>query len=240
MWKGSMMRTSWKSPLGLPAVLVAAALSACGSSEASPVSTTAAPTTAPAPLTAAELVLRADGIGPVSFGSSADEAIAVFTDALGTPALDTSTAYPTESMPGQFATADGDYDFSYPQGRRVCFDNEWCATFGGSTADSLAFVGWSLRAGDPPTLSTADGVTIGSRWADFQQVMTVDEESFGLCRNESLGQTADMLVRVEYRFDAADATADPEDPWPATIDPSKVAVLRLDAGEAEQYTSQDC
>jgi len=164
----------------------------------------------------------------------------VFASALGTPNIDTSTAYPTEPMPGQFETAAGDYIFSHPFSRTVCFDDGWCATFGGSTADSLAFVGWSLHGGEPPTLSTSDGVTIGSRWADFQQVMTVDQEAFGLCRDESLGRTANMMVRVEYFFDATDAAADPEDPWPDTIDPSKVAVIALDAGEDVQYAYQDC
>lgn len=199
--------------------------------------TTGVASTTTAPLTAADLVLRADGIGPLVFGAPLDASLAVFSGVLGAPIVDESTDYPNQPTPGQYESVEGDYGFAHPFERLVCFDNGLCATFGGEAVGRLAFVGWELVAGNPPPLLTAAGVTIGSRWADFLGVMKVEQ---GGCYSTGYGQTAGVSMvlqssgEVFMGFDEAGnyVAGDP--------DPADVTVTGLSAGNLRIFLFGDC
>jgi hypothetical protein len=199
--------------------------------------TEAAVTTTSPPLTAADLVIRADGIGPLVFGAPAEVSIAVFTGVLGAPIVDESTSYPNEPTPGQFESVEGDFGFSHPFERLVCYNNGLCATFGGAAADRLAFVGWELVAGNPPPLLTTAGVTIGSRWADFTGVMTVAK---GGCYTTGYGQTAGVNMVLESSGEWFDKVDDAGNHSAGDPDPADVTVTGLNAGNLRIFLYGDC
>jgi len=250
------MRSSSVLRLGTPVLLAVLTLAACSDATtpetlptnpatSSPESTTTEPTTTTAPTTttttpplaAADLVLRADGIGPLTFGAQAEESIAVLTGALGAPRSDESTSYPNVGIyEGSFATADN-YAFTNPFGRRVCYLDGWCASFGGAAADRLAFVGWELSGENPPPLSTAAGVTIGSRWADFTSEITVND---GGCYSVGYGQSDGISVVLRstgewfYKVDEAGNVSD------GNPDPADVTVTAMHAGSSPEEQGLDC
>lgn len=199
--------------------------------------TEAATTTTAPPLTAADLVVRADGIGPLVFGAPAEVSIAVFNGVLGAPIVDESTTYPNQPTPGQFESVEGDYGFAHPFERLVCYDNGLCATFGGAAADRLAFVGWELVAGNPPPLLTAAGVTVGSRWADFTGVMTVEK---GGCYSTGYGQTAGVNMVLESSGEWFDKVDDAGNHSAGNPDPADVTVVGLNAGNLRIFLFGDC
>lgn len=229
----------------LPGVFAATLLVACSGTSDTSASPTEPPATSPA--TAADLVLRADGIGPLTFGDPADASIATLTGALGDPSSDTSTTYSTPSG-GYFESADGSTFFIQPAGREVCFSApQLCAFFGGSSADDLTFVGWLVGGegvADPEApsvrLSTADGVTVGSTLAELAAVMSIDETG---CYAYGYGNTADMFIR--YIATTGEFIA------PSFIDPAStevfespspevIAVERLSSGERPYANGGDC
>ena len=169
------------------------------------VTTTVAVTIAGPTLTAADLVLSAAGIGPLMFGDAGDSTIAALASALGTPTEDTTHEYTISCSSSDacngytdgYTDEDGFLTFGYPIGRSVCFGNGLCAIFGGSTSDELPFVGWSLsrlrEVGDnSPGLLTATGMTLGSVWADFEDVMSV----WGGCYVTAYGETSGVQLQL--------------------------------------------
>jgi hypothetical protein len=233
-----------------PVLLVALFIAGCGDRGSSAPSATnggaTTPSTGPAAastttaLTPADLVLRVDGIGPLAFGTPAADVVGRFGDVLGPATSDESVAYPNEPMPGQFESADGSTGFSHPHERTVCFANGLCTTFGGSTPEQLAFVGWehgSAIVDTAPTLLTADGVTIGSRWADFAGVMTVSDLG---CAAIGYGETAGVGLELAATTGAAFAPQfGPTDGFEQP-DPDVVFITGLSAGDQRQFLTNDC
>jgi hypothetical protein len=209
------------------------------------VATTVAVTIAGPALTAADLVLSADGLGPLMFGDADDSTIYALASALGDPSSDGSLAYPAPLAGGWFDSADGDWFFAHPFGREVCFDEaQLCASFGGSSADDLAFVGWELGGRSLEALSvpfsTADGVTIGSTLADFEAVMSLSEVG---CYTLGYGDTGGIDVRFEA---TTGALFDLPFPDPASTEvferpsPDVIVVERLSAGDRQYFNGGDC
>ncbi len=209
--------TTQASPTAPPTTIPATTTTIAPTTTAAPttttaVTTTAAPTTTavtiPGPtLTAADLVLNADGIGPLMFGDPADSTIAALTNALGTPTGDDVTEYPEFCSSADECTGltdihyvcydDGYYcsSFDYPFGRVACFSNGLCAIFGGSDVKAFAFVGWNLFCGwgecnSVPPLFTSTGMTLGSVWADFEDEMTEPEG----CESRGYSSTAGVFL----------------------------------------------
>lgn len=244
------MRLSAISRVSGPVLLVSLFIVGCsdrGSSIPSATNSGATtPSTSPATastttaLTAADLVLRVDGIGPLTFGTRAADVVGRVGDVLGPTTSDESVAFPNESMPGQFESADGSTGFTHPYERTVCFANGLCTTFGGTAPEQLAFVGWeqgSATVDTAPALLTADGVTIGSRWADFAGVLTVSDLG---CAAIGYGETAG--VRLELVATTGAAFAPQFGPTDGFEQPSPdvVLVTGLSAGDQRQFLTNDC
>ena len=204
--------------------------------------TTAAPTTTAAPITAADLVLRSDGIGPVVFGAAAADALGTFTALLGPATADNARAYPVDDGGGSFTDDTGEFVFEFHFGRTVCFVNGLCTQFGGDTAESVQFVGWSYGVPEEaisrePALFTAAGVGPDSRWSDHLDVMEVGPGgcySYGTGTTEGIG--LDLLSTGVWFLvvdDAGNAT-------PTLPDPADVTVVLMRAGALEGYLFGDC
>lgn len=199
--------------------------------------TTVAPSTTAAPLTPADLVLRSTGIGPLEFGATVETVLALLTPVLGALAVDESAEYPFEPTPGQFESAESDYGFDYPFERYVCFTNSLCITFGGPNTASLAFVGWAVNDAVPPLLTTAAGIGVDSRWADFTGAMEVQE---GGCYNSGSGTTDGIRLALV-------STGDMFGSWDAdgnyilgTPDPADVVVGSIYSGQLRLMLFGDC
>ena len=193
-------------------------------------------TTAP-PLTPADLVLRSDGIGPLVFGATVADTLAVLTPVLGPTIIDESADYPNEPTPGQFESVEGDFGFAHPFERQVCFDNSLCITFGGSAPDRLAFVGWELGAGNPPPLLTTAGITVGVRWADFAGSMTVEQ---GGCYTAGYGQSAGVNLYLESTGELFGGFDEAGNYVVGNPDPADVIVTSMSAGNLRIFLYGDC
>jgi hypothetical protein len=194
-------------------------------------------TTTAVPLTPADLVLRADGIGPVVYGATVPAAIAVLQGVLGAPTEDTSAEYPNEVTPGQFESADNEFAFTQRFERTLCFGNSLCATFGGPSPDTVGFVGWRYEGTVEPRLATRVGVTVGSRWADFESAMTVSE---GGCYTTGYGETEGIslvLLSSGTMFGSFDEAGNYVIGYP---DPSEVTIVSLSAGNLPIFLFDDC
>lgn len=193
-------------------------------------------TTAPSPV---PFVLRPDGLGAFDFGEvEADAVIPVLVAELGLAERDEIEQYPVSDGAG-YVTDDGDLGFTYPIGRTVCFTNGLCLEFGGAVAPTV-FVGWVQG---PPTagaaLATADGITVGSRWADHLGAMEVFP---GGCYSAGWGSTAGGAIELLVISDGqwfGDVTDDGEyvESLPA---PGEVRVDSLVAGDRVVFLFADC
>lgn len=200
-------------------------------------STTAAPPPTPPPLTAADLVLRRDGIGPLSFGDRADPVLTTLADVLGVPVEDTPAQYPVAVGDGTFQSPDGELGYTQPFGRFVCFANGLCAQFGGPAVGDLRFTGWVYgEAAGGVALVTAGGIGIGARWADFP-AMTVFEGGCYSAGHGEIDGVALWLLSSGVPFSGVDADGN----WVTNVpDPADVTVYRMDAGSFELYLFGDC
>ncbi len=233
----------------IPTTTTAVTTTTTAASTTTAVTTTAVTTTAvtiPGPaLTADDLVLRNDGIGPLMFEAPADSTIAALTNALGTPTGDDVTEYPVfcgtadgcASAGNTYYSTDGDYpwSFDFPFGREVCFSNGLCAIFGGSDVNALAFVGWNSSCGwdecnSVPPLFTSTGMTLGSRWADFDDVMDEPTGCYQVAYSTTAGvalelsaTTGEMFEPPSYGTETTEAFVRPS--------PEVMVVWRLSAGD---------
>ena len=116
-----------------------------------PTTTSTAPTTTTAPLTKEQIVLSADGVGAVKFGTNSAHTIARFMQALGQP--EKNTPLPAGTACG--ATR------RLQWGNFQVLVNEVVSTAG---AGKPGFAGWFLGAttGAPLDFKTEKGITIGS------------------------------------------------------------------------------
>lgn len=202
--------------------------------------TTAPPTTTPAttepsgPLTPADLILAFDGVQPFDFGSPDTDVVPALAAVLGDPASDVAAEYPTPDE-GQFVN-DDEIGFVAPFGRTVCFDNGLCVEFGAGSASALQFVGWDFSGEQSAGLATADGITVGSSWADHADAIVADE---GGCFSVGYGSADGVDVTLESNgvpfvetIDGEFVTNDP--------DPADVRVIGLRAGDIPVELFADC
>lgn len=199
--------------------------------------TTTPPSTTPPPPTATDLVLRADGIGPLDFGMPVAAVVAVLDGALGGAESDEVGNYPTADGP-YWVNAD-DVSFSEPYGRTVCYPNGLCAQFGASDPAALAFVGWQQGepTGSDPGLMTATGVTSGSLWADNLDSMEVDE---GGCFSSGSGRVDGVEMVVMSVGEMFGSFTDAGGYVATTPDPADVRVVVLIAGVQPADIYADC
>ena len=202
--------------------------------------TTAPPSTAPTttepsgPLTPADLILAFDGVQPFDFGSADTEVVPALAAVLGEPASDVVAEYPTPDE-GQFVN-DDEMGFVARFGRTVCFDNGLCVEFGAGSDSALQFVGWDFSGEEAAGLATADGITVGSSWADHVDAIVADE---GGCFSIGYGSADGVDVTLESNGAPFVETVDGEfvtnDP-----DPADVRVIGLQAGDVPIQLFADC
>lgn len=203
---------------------------------------TAAPTDTGAALPANrrdELVLRSNGLGDVDFGRPDIEVIPYITARLGQPTTDQLGEYPTFDDEFDAYVNFDDDGFSRPFGRTTCYDNRFCVFFGGDSSDALSFVGWSQEGFDlrSDPLSTADGITVGSRASDHVGVMTVDQ---GGCFTTGTGEAAGVLLYVASEGEPFETVDEDGNFVQGNPDPSEVVVQGLEAGDRPFFLFADC
>lgn len=198
--------------------------------------TTVAPTTtAASPTAPADFVLIFDGIVPTRFGDRDVDVIATLAPVLGEPTVDAVSEYPIADD-GSFLNAD-DESFVAPFGRRVCWSNGLCTQFGAGTRDTLIFTGWRLDRASSG-LATRDGITVGDRWADHLDDITVDP--FASCFSVAYAAADGIdveLVSADGPFAAPNEDGEfvAGDP-----DPAAVTVQSLSAGALPFFVFADC
>lgn len=162
------------------ASLVACGDDSSGSSDTD-APTSAAPTPTVAPTTTTLLptttttvpivfTLRYGGLGPLDFGADPATVIAALTEQFGAPSSDVTTDYPTPTGGGYYENAARSFAFKFQVGRLVCWTFGLCLTFGADDSTMPTFMGWRYDTDTAATLSTAEGLTIGSRYSDHPEV----------------------------------------------------------------------
>ncbi len=202
-------------------------------------STTQPPTTTSESAAVAVLSLRSDGIGPAAFGTSFAETLAVLEPALGAVTSDTSTTYTIDRGDGTYLDDTSAEVFIHPAQRTTCFDNGLCAAFGGPSPGSLALVGWvqNNESLNPP-LTTSDGITVGSTWADHVDDLNVSERG---CYSIGYATTSGIDVVLSSAGEPFLAYDDDGNEIPTEPDPRDVTVLELSAGPRPgNPEEQDC
>lgn len=139
---------------------------------------TVSPTTVLAPTTTVALeplVLRSDGLGPFDFGpSTLTEVVAALTARFGPPARNDAVHYSDDSHLGdgyfESPVPPNFFDFNFEFGQTVCWTGDFCAQFGGYSADGVNLVGWQYT-GPPHMLASASNLTIGAEWGDFPSMI---------------------------------------------------------------------
>lgn len=228
--------TDGSGPTALPAP--ASSTSVPPSTTSTP-SSTAAPTSTLPPVTIDPewWILSSNGVGPASFGTPVDAAIALLAPLLGAPVWDSRSEFPQQLQPGRYTgePGTGGAEFGFPFSRLVCFGNGLCVTAGGATANDLAVVGWAYgHPGEPgtrspgPALATVSGIGLGSRWADHLDALP---SVYGACYSvgyfswDGLWLTA-VSVGEQFEIVPGDGTVIEGHP-----DPSLVRFIGLEAGE---------
>ena len=206
------------------------------------IDTTAPPTTPPptteAPTTTADpnatLGLSAVGLGPYAFGTPASSMFGDLNGRFGDPGSDDTTTFSMVS--GVYTSDDGQFTFSTPVGRQVCWPNGLCITLGGPTSEALTFLGWQYQGDEFDSLHAASGLTLGSRWSDFPTAMTA---SPGGCYTIGAGKTSDGIDLV---LEGSDFTLVGDDGTVTALLPAPVdvTVFGMSAGEAIADTFSDC
>ncbi len=202
-------------------------------------STTQPPPTTTESAAVAVLSLRSDGIGPAAFGTSFAETLAVLEPALGAVTSDTSTTYTIDRGDGTYLDDTSAEVFIHPAQRTTCFDNGLCAVFGGPSPGSLALVGWvQNNEGLNPPLTTSDGITVGSTWADHVDDLNVSERG---CYSIGYATTSGIDVVLSSAGEPFLAYDDDGNEIPTEPDPRDVTVLELSAGPRPgNPEEQDC
>ena len=197
------------------------------------------PTTTTAPGDTAgvdSLVLRADGVGSLRFGTNVIPVLDALAVILGEPVSDVAYSYPVVGGPG-FTDQFGDFGFVQPFGRQTCFANEFCVEAGGPSPADLVFVGWSQYEAAGVTLATSDGITVGSRWSDHPDLISVDEGGCFAFGTGTIGRIDLALESSGTMFSAPDGSGGFISAVP---DPSAVTVVGLSAGDLRISLFADC
>ena len=199
--------------------------------------TTAPPETAPPTTAAPDYTLRGSGIGTLVFTDDAQAVIDALSAAFGAPESNVLTEFPIVAGPGDYQN-DAEEVFLLPFGRTVCFPNTLCTVYGGDTAAALSFVGWYYFADEASTLSTAQGITLGSRWADFLDAMNVGT---GGCYSEGGGTTADEVSLFLRSSGTPFSGVDEAGNYAVfSPDPADVTVVQMQAGSQIGSLYGDC
>lgn len=211
------------------------------SSTAAPTSTTAETTTTAAETTTttaapAPLVLRGDGIGAFSLGDDSTTALDGLIAQLGAPDSDTTVDYPVADGLGQYTTDDGEMGYVAPVGRSVCWRIGFCAEFGGATAASTSFTGWSYRDDTSGALESTSGVTIGTRWSDAPAIHVEEGGCYSVGGGDVDG------IRLTLQSDGEPfGSFDESGSYIANLPPpAQVTVIWMEAGENPQFLYGDC
>ena len=198
---------------------------------------TVTPETTPPTTAAPDYTLRGNGIGAWVFTDGAQTVVDALSTAFGAPESDVLTAFPIVAGPGDYQN-DAEEAFLLPFGRTVCFANTLCTVHGGDTADVLSFVGWYYVEDGASTLATSQGITIGSRWADFLDTMNVGS---GGCYSDG-GGTTDDEVSLFLRSSGTPFSGVDEAGNYAVFspDPADVTVVQMQAGSQIGTLYGDC
>lgn len=199
--------------------------------------TAAPPTTNAVPVAPSDLVLLADGIGPLRFGIDSQAMVDAISAVLGAPTSDAAGDYPIPAEDGSFQTSDGELAFGQPFGRTVCWTNGLCTESAGATAGPYAFVGWYYAATDTSPLFTVDGLGVGSTWADFEPVMTVEP---GGCYTIGSGTSNGIELSLESKGTPFGEVDDAGNITPRLPDPPDVFVVQMQAGDQVVFLVGDC
>lgn len=198
--------------------------------------TQAVTTTTAVALSANDLNLARNGVLPFVFGDTDTNVVAGLTSVLGATILDTTTTY-TIPDGAYLLDAAEETGYTFPFGRYVCFRNDVCVQFGGSTTDTLVFTGWNLDSDAAPQLFTSNGISVGATLSAFPGQITVFE---GGCYSTGYGETAGVGVTL---FSAGDPflsfTEDGEYAF-GSPSPADVTVTQMHAGELPFYLFDDC
>ncbi len=131
------------------------------------------------------LEVSGDGVDGASFGTDRDDAMATLTGLLGRPSVAVGpTRYsPIEGEDGFYEVADDPISpsWQYPVASVSCWA-DFCAIFGGDTADALSLRGWELgvynrwdttsTTGDadrPAVRLAGTGITLGDTWESLRE-----------------------------------------------------------------------
>jgi peptidoglycan hydrolase-like protein with peptidoglycan-binding domain len=149
-------------------------------------------------------ILRADGLGPIDFGTPAEDAFAVLVDRLGPPDSD-STSTELECALAIEQTRAISWNST---GLHVLF-TDWPGSSGIPPAP-LHFASWSLDPNAPPpvSLTTADGIGIGSSAGHVRALpnsspMIPDVTQWGFRITEQSGSVSgafDWSINLPYYF----------------------------------------
>ena len=198
--------------------------------------TLAVATTIPSTLTPVDLVLTSNGITPFVFGDDDTAVVSGLATALGAPIFDRDQTYPVVDG-DSFLDTTGEEGYLHPFGRTVCYSNDICVQFGGSTTDSQTLTGWNLDSDALPRLATPEGILVGSVWADHPDAITVDS---GGCYTTGYGDASGVALTLYSSgeaFSSFDADGNYVTGNPA---PADVTVIGMAAGDLPYFLFDDC
>lgn len=182
------------------------------------------------------LLLRDNGIGSFDLGAEVGPVVEGLTAALGAPTRDETVDYPVADGLGEYTTADGDVGFVAPMGRTVCWSISLCAEFGGGSAASMSFTGWTYSNDPTMSLFSESGGSVGVRWIDLP-ALQVDE---GGCYSSGSGTIDGIRVSLESvgePFSSFDDSGNYVTNVPAADD---VTITSMETGKAPIYLYGDC
>ncbi len=227
---GSTVAASTTGSIATPVQVTDAA-----TTTAAQVSTTAAATTTTAP-PSVDLVLRDAGIGAFALGEGVGPVVDGISATLGAPISDATTDYPVADGHGEYTTADGDLGFVAPMGRAVCWSINLCAHFGGGSAASLSFTGWTYTNDPSAQLSSASGGTIGARWSDLP-ALVVDQ---GGCYSVGGGTIDGIRATLESSGEPFSSFDDAGNYIVNAPSPADVTITWMETGKSPISLYGDC
>lgn len=182
------------------------------------------------------LVLRDSGIGSFALGAGAGQVVDGISAELGVPTRDDTADYPVADGLGEFTTIDGETGFVAPMGRSVCWSINLCVEFGGGSAASMSFTGWTYTNDPTAALSSASGGTFGARWSDLP-ALTVDE---GGCYSVGSGTIDGIRVALESTGDPFSSFDDAGNYIATVPAPADVTIISMETGKSPLFLSGDC
>jgi len=201
--------------------------------DASATSVAETSTTVEAP---AALLLRESGIGSFALGDAAAPVVDGLTAELGAPIRDESAEYPVTDGLGEYTTVDGETGFVAPLGRTVCWSINLCAEFGGGSAASMSFTGWTYTNDPTAALSSASGGTLGVRWSDLP-ALAVDEGGCYSVGSGTIDGIRVALASTGVPFSSFDDAGN----YVATVpNTSDVTITSMEIGKAPNFLFGDC